>query len=304
MNQKQLDYFIRIAELGSFRRASEALRIAQPALTRQIQRLEQDLGVQLFFRGGRGIILTNAGELLLERAQFIQRQTEQAMADVRSEGSVPRGSVSLGAPGSIANVLFKPLVETYLRLYPGVRLRLYDGVAHLRDQLLSGVLDLAILPTGRVLTEAGIGSVTLVREPVYLAGPPGEFAFGSNCMLADVVRLPLVAAGGASSMTARLEASALSVGQELEFRVETENLPVLKELIRAGIGYSVLPYCAVCGDDERGYLSLCRVEDCSLDRVLGWRTDRPLTPAVRAMVTLIREQVEKLKQQGAFGRCD
>src|ERR1700724_1011049 len=118
MNQKQLDYFIRIAELGSFRRASEALRIAQPALTRQIQRLEQDLGVQLFFRGGRGTIRTNAGELLLERARFIQRQTEQAMADVRSEGSVPRGSVALGVPGSIANVLFKPLVETYLRLYP------------------------------------------------------------------------------------------------------------------------------------------------------------------------------------------
>jgi LysR family nitrogen assimilation transcriptional regulator len=69
MNQKQLDYFIRIAELGSFRKASEALRIAQPALTRHIQRLEEDLGVQLFFRGGRGIILTNAGEFLLERAQ-------------------------------------------------------------------------------------------------------------------------------------------------------------------------------------------------------------------------------------------
>jgi LysR family nitrogen assimilation transcriptional regulator len=79
-----------------------------------------------------------------------------------------------------------------------VRLQLYDGVTHLRDQLLSGVLDLAILPTGRVLVETGIGSVTLVREPVYLAGPPGEFALGSTCALADVVRLPLVGAGSAS----------------------------------------------------------------------------------------------------------
>lgn len=77
MNQKQLAYFICIAELASFRKASETLWIAQPALTRHVQRFEDELGVQLFFRGGRGVILTSAGELLLERTRFIQRQTEQ-----------------------------------------------------------------------------------------------------------------------------------------------------------------------------------------------------------------------------------
>lgn len=304
MNQKQLDYFIRIAELGSFRKASEALRIAQPALTRHIQHLEEELGVQLFFRGGRGIILTNAGELLLERAQFIQRQTEQAIADVRSEGSVPRGAVSLGAPGSVAHVLFEPLVEAYLKLYPGVQLRLYDGVGHLRSLLLSGELDLAILPTGGAPIEAGIGSVTLVREPLYLVGPPGEFAPGATCTLAEVARLPLAQAGHSSSVRTRLEASALDNGGALDIKVETDSLHVQKKLVRAGVCYSVLPYCAVYGDDERGYLSLSRIEGYKLDRVLGWRTDRPSTPAVRAMVALIRQQIEKLQQQGTFGLND
>lgn len=301
MNERQLDYFIRIAELGSFRKASETLRVAQPALTRQVRSLEERLGVALFARSARGVVLTRAGELLLERGRFIKRQTEQAISDVMAEGTTPSGAVAFGAPGSIAQLLFCPLARKYLRLYPKVTVTFSEGVSRLHSQLLSGDLDLAILPNTRGTYTRNVEVELLADEPVYLVGRAGEFPAGATCTWREVAGLPLILSPDASSVRKWVEDSRPEGSNAPLGHVETESLDLQKQLVREGVGYAVLPHAAVHTENDIGRLSLARVENSRLRRLLAWRTDKPLTPAVQKMIELARIEAAGLRAAGAFG---
>jgi LysR family transcriptional regulator, nitrogen assimilation regulatory protein len=300
LNSKQLEYFLKIAELGSYRRASELLRIAQPALTRQIKMLERELGVELFNRHSDGVTATSAGALLLERARFIVSQTEQARADVMAEGTIPRGTVAFGAPPSIAGALFCRLSQVYLSLYPDVKLRFYEGVGHLANWLTSNEIDLAILPNSRLADVRNFNLRSFVGETVYLVGPPGEFAPGSRCGIEAVVERPLVLTTPPSTVRGWLD-QFVERGGRLRIVAETESLNLQHSFVQAGLGYALLPHSAVSRSYAAGAVSLCRVEGWSLTRVLAWRNDRPLTPAVRCMVELTEQEMTKLLLSGAFG---
>src|ERR1700675_1303336 len=105
MELRQLRSFVHIAELGSFSLAAERLHIVQPALTRQIQSLETELGVRLFVRHGRGVMLTSQGEALSFRAIAILREVEQVRSDFRTDGNFLSGEISFGMPPTVAEVL-------------------------------------------------------------------------------------------------------------------------------------------------------------------------------------------------------
>ncbi len=138
--------------------------------------------------------------MLLERARFIKRQTEQAISDVMAEGTTPSGTVSFGAPGSIAQLLFCPLARNYLQLYPRVKIAFYEGVSRLHSQLLSGDLDLAILPNTKGISTRHVELELIAEEPVYLVGPAGEFSEGATCTWQEVASLPLILSPDASSV--------------------------------------------------------------------------------------------------------
>src|SRR3954469_10734762 len=123
MDLRQLTTFVQVADLGSLSKAAERLRIAQPALSRQIRLLEEELKVTLFTRHGRGMVLTPAGELLRGRASGILRQVEEARADLMEEAGAVRGRVVFGMPPTVGDVLATRLIERFLALHPEVRLR-------------------------------------------------------------------------------------------------------------------------------------------------------------------------------------
>jgi LysR family nitrogen assimilation transcriptional regulator len=302
VNSRQMEYFLRIADLGSFRKASESLRIAQPALTRQIKNLELELGVELLNRHSDGVTPTGAGALLVERARFILRQTEQARADVMAEGTTPRGTVAFGAPASIAGILFPRLAATYLATYPDVRLRFYDGVGRLFDWLMNDEIDLAVLPDSRLATQRNLSLIRFAGEPVYLVGPPGHFRAGESCSLQEVLERPLILAAPPSTVRSWLDAAVDEAGGRLNVKVEAESPPIQKDLVRAGLGYALLPHSAIWDAFQRGDISICVVEGRSLDRVLAWRADRPVTPAVQRMIEFTQAEIGALAFEGAFGR--
>src|ERR1700755_3074313 len=127
MDLRQFRYFIQAARRENFRRASDDLRIAQSALTRQIQFLEQELGFLLFDRVKRGVRLTAAGRRLLERSQHILGEVDRLKETLQIEAHVPSGPASLAAPPSIGRLLFEPLALTFLKSYPKVNLSLVEG---------------------------------------------------------------------------------------------------------------------------------------------------------------------------------
>src|SRR3954449_6985125 len=129
MELRSLGYFVRIAELGSITRAAAHLRLAQPALTRHVQRLEEELGVALFTRANRGVRLTEAGEKLLESAMRILRDVERTGDEIRAQEAHPSGRTILGVTSTLCPVL-APDLFAQLRT-PAVCLRSID---HDRDR--------------------------------------------------------------------------------------------------------------------------------------------------------------------------
>jgi LysR family transcriptional regulator, nitrogen assimilation regulatory protein len=301
LNSKQLAYFVRIAELGSFRRASEELRIAQPALTRQILKLEQELGVELLNRGGRAIALTSAGSVLLDRAKFILRQTEQARLDVIAEGTTPSGVIGIGAPASIAQVLFGPLAKRYIEQYPQVSVRFYEGVGLLRKWLQTGEIDLAIIPESSLAPGGNLEFRKFISERVYLVGPPGSLKDDSACSASDVIGKQLILTPPPSTVHGWLGRVAAEGNQSLKIVAETESMQIQKDLVRANLGFAVLPYSAIYPDAQKGLYSVSRVRGWRLGRTLAWRVDRPLTPAAAEMVRMISIEMQQLAKQGVFG---
>ncbi|MGE3144695.1 MAG: LysR family transcriptional regulator, partial [Pseudorhodoplanes sp.] len=129
MDFRELRYFSFVAELKSFSRAAAQLRIAQPALSRCVRQLEEELGVTLFDRHGRGVTLTEAGQTLYERAQTLLQGLRQARDDVATTSAVPRGSLRLAVPPAAGQGLAPSLIERYHALYPQVSIHIHEGVS-------------------------------------------------------------------------------------------------------------------------------------------------------------------------------
>ncbi len=302
MDKRQIEYFVAIARLGSFRRASELLHIAQPALTRQMKRLERRLGVDLFQRQGRNIVVTEAGRLLLERGQGLLDEFARTEADVAARANVPSGTVSIGAAPSIAHVLFSPVAARYRTLYPQVEVRLFEAIGHLWDWLAEGKLDLAILPNCEASPNLPFKVRQLAKEQVYLVGRRDDARMlGTPCLPADILKLPLVISSHPNTARKWLEAYGAKTGAKPMVAVETDSLSLQRDLVGAGAGFALLPHCALeafLGDKA---IKAVPVRELMISRTLAWRADRPLTPAAKGMLDVICDEVQKAEAGGKLG---
>ena len=146
MDFRQLRTFSCVAELGSLSKASDTLRVAQPALSRQIKLLEHELRAELFTRNGRGMVLTEAGRLLLARTAGIVRQIDQIRDDIQSAGGAPSGRVVLGLVPTVSCVLSARLARRTVESYPGISLCIVESYSgHLIEWLHRGEMDLAVI---------------------------------------------------------------------------------------------------------------------------------------------------------------
>ncbi|MCD6078886.1 MAG: LysR family transcriptional regulator [Ramlibacter sp.] len=195
MDLKQLAYFVRVAELGSFTRAAIELDVAQPALSRQVRLLEVELRQTLLVRNGRGAVPTEAGKLLLDHGRGILHQVERAREDLgRLRGGLA-GRVAVGLPSSVARVLTVPLTRAFREALPQARLSISEGLSGgLQEGLVSGRLDIVVLYNAQPSRELDL--TPLLEEDLLLvrARPPGlhEDPPPGPISLQEVSQLPLV----------------------------------------------------------------------------------------------------------------
>ena len=146
MDLRQLEYFVRVAELGSFTRAAVALGVAQPALSRQVRLLEVELRQNLLVRNGRGALPTEAGKLLLEHGRGILHQVERAREELGRIRGALAGRVAIGLPPSVAKVLAVPLIRECRKRMPEATLSISESLSlGMQESLVSGRLDIALL---------------------------------------------------------------------------------------------------------------------------------------------------------------
>lgn len=266
MNLRQIEYFIHVAELGSFSKAAVLLDIAQPALSRQVRALETELRETLLLRNGRGVTLTDAGRRLLEHGQGILQRVAEARDDLGARRDEPVGHIVVGLPPSLARRLTLPLIEMFSAELPKAKLAIIEGFSvHISEWLASGRVDLGLVynpePT------PGIEITPVLEERLCLIG----MASGTrarSATLKDIARYPLVMPQRGHIFRKLMETHAALAGVKLNVAWEVSSVPAILDLVLGGHGYAALTDSAIRMHAQRDQLSVTPIRDPQITSTL------------------------------------
>ena len=251
MNLRQIEYFIQVAELGSFSKAAVVLDIAQPALSRQVRALEAELRETLLLRNGRGVTPTDAGRRLLEHGQGILQLVAAARDDLGARRNEPVGQIVVGLPPSLARRLTLPLIEMFRAELPKARLAIIEGFSvHIAEWLATNRVDLGLVYNPEPLPTLEITPV--LQERLCLIGPAPKAARGlapapvrMEIALKDIARLPLVMPQRGHIFRKLMESQAALAGVTLNVAWEVSSVPAILDLVLGGHGYAALTDSAI-----------------------------------------------------------
>jgi LysR family transcriptional regulator, nitrogen assimilation regulatory protein len=295
MDLRQLQFFVRVVDSGSFSRAAQALNIAQPSISQRIKDLEGELGVELLHRSSTGVRPTDVGLMVSDRARSILKQVDHLKLEVTSAADTPRGEVTVGLPTTMALHLTVPLVQSVLDKFPGIKLHVIEGMSgHIQEWVLSGRIDLALLYSFDEV--AGLQQTQLLTEDLYLIASAKTHAEALAALsLADVAALPLVLPGADHGLRKNIERVAAEAKVRLNVPVEVDSLTHMKRLASDGALFTILPWAA-CRDEIRdSKLVARRIVSPVLRRpvVIAVGQDRPLSLACRSVMKLMSALVSK-----------
>lgn len=295
MELKSLGYFVRVAELGSITRAAAHLRLAQPALSRHVQRLEEELGASLFTRANRGVRLTEAGAKLLENAQRILREVERAGDEIRAHSAHPSGKIILGVTPTLCPVVVPELFARVRRHYPLVELKVvHGGMVRLEEFLIDGRVDLALL--SEMSKSRLILSTALAREEMVLVTRPGARPRGV-VPPEELARTPLILGDGLRAAMGGLLAG---LGVELEVDTELNDHETIRLMVIEGVGASILPHSSVYRECLRGLLEAHRIGADGVFRTLalGAASNRTASAAREAVAEIVTGVLADIEAEG------
>jgi LysR family nitrogen assimilation transcriptional regulator len=304
METRYLRSFLKIAETGSITRAAESLGIAQPSLSQQLLRLEDEIGVNLFSRTARGVTLTDSGRLFQEHARQLLRVVDTAVEEIRHLDDDPVGDVILAVPHSISRIAGVALFEAMLRRAPHVRFRLVEAMtAQTWGWLEDGKIDLGIL--NYLGPRRGLAFRRLASEELFLVGPSGKFGTSADMpdvIMSDLSDLPMLLPGLPHGLRQRIDQEAARYGVTLKVFRDMDVIAHLGTLIAAGHGYSILPLSAIADDLAAGRLSLARIEKGALLRSVSLvrNSGQVVTHASVRCEDVIAEVLAKLIDDGIW----
>ena len=295
MDLKQLEYFVRVAELGSFTRASIVIDVAQPALSRQVRQLEVELRQNLLTRNGRGVTLTEAGKLLLEHGRGILHQIERAKEDLGRLRGALAGQVAVGLPPSIAKRLAVPLARAFRQQLPNASLSITEALSGaMQESVIAGRIDLALIHNPSPSTD--IDSLVILEEELFLVGPAtADEKTPEEVSLKDVAAMPLVIPTKANSIRMLVESELANIGHRPTIAMEIDGVAAILDLVAEGLGKAVLSTTAVLTAPRPEAFSTRRIVNPPLRSrlALAVSSQRPATLTQQATYKLIREVVSQ-----------
>lgn len=299
MDLKQLRALLTVAETGNVTKASALLNIVQPAVSRQLRLLEDDLGTVLFERGRHGMHLTDAGKAMVEYARRIMNEVERARAEIKPNQGPVSGLVTVGLLPSTSDLLSGALLQMAGEQFPGIRLRFavgYDG--YLQQWLDTGEVDLALLydpkPSPTRETKA------LLEESLWVVGAPShKLRPKKPVAFSWLAGRPLVLSNAPHGLRSLVEQAAALTGTTLSIVAETNSMNVQKSLTITGRCITVLPSIAVADDVARGVLCAAPLTDPPIRRrvVLALPTTRQVSVPVRCVAPLLEQCIRDAVHQ-------
>jgi LysR family transcriptional regulator, nitrogen assimilation regulatory protein len=303
MDARRLRYFATVAELGSFTKAAERLHVAQPALSRQVRQLEEELGLELFSRSGRHIRATDAGEVLLRHARTIERDFERLIEDMRARRETPNGRVIFGVPPALGDVLVPPIVKRVQREYPRISISVAEGISPvLSEWVQNNKVDLAILGLaceGDEDASPGLRLELLVSEDMVVIEKPNGAKAPRTYSLARLKAKPLVLSDKFATVV-RSQLGGPDLG--LTVALEIESVQAIKVMVLQGYAATILPVSMFNKEIRKGTVTASAITAHGVRRQikLAQPSFRQITQAAQAVGRVIREEIERMRCEGLF----
>jgi LysR family nitrogen assimilation transcriptional regulator len=287
---KQLEYFVHVAELGSFTKAAALLQVAQPALSRQVRRLEVELKQTLLHRNGRGVTTTEAGKRLLAHGRGILHQVGCAKEEVEGVKGAPVGRVAVGMPPTIAKLLTVPLVNEFRARLPRGVLSIVEGLsASIQEWLQIGRIDLALLYNP--VTSPAVDTVPFLEEELFLIGPRRGQGSARPVAMRDLPSFPLIIPSRPNAIRMQVETQLAKIGARPSVALEIDGVDAILGLVAEGHGFAVLTLNAVRASGKPDtYLPRPIVKPRLRSQLaLAVSAQRPATAIQRATLSLIQD---------------
>lgn len=300
MNLKQLEYFVSVAELGSFSKAAVVLDIAQPALSRQVRALEIDLRETLLLRNGRGVSLTEAGQRLFEHSVAILQQVALAREDMGASRDEPVGRITIGLPPSMGRQLTLPLIDSFKRQLPRARPSIVEGLsAHIAEWITSGRVDVGLVYNPE--PQPGLEITPVLEERLCLverADSTQRSTPGGPLPLRQLARFPLVVPERQHVIRRLLDTQAAHLGLKLDIAWEVSSVAAILDLVCAGYGHAVLTASGVAASGRADALAVRPLVEPSLASVLCLATSATKRPTalMRQAARILGDLVQALPQ--------
>ncbi len=284
MELHQLRYFIAVAKSGNFSRAAENCHVAQPSLSQQIQKLERDLGEQLFERKSREVLLTPAGEIFRRRAEKVLQEIQEARREVRDAQGEPRGKVELAALPTIAPYLLPKILRGFARRCPTVETVVHEETtARALHRLENSEIDLALVSLP--IKFPRIETHTLFSEELFLVLPLRHSLLRKRSLSgADLQPEKFIFMADTHCLGAQTLQFCYARGFTPQISCLSAQMETVQSLVAAGVGISMVP--AMARQPAKGarvaYRSLGKPRPSRMI-ALAWNKKRHLARAAREL---------------------
>lgn len=298
MDLDLVECFLRVAEMGSINRAAVEMEMTQPAVSRRIATLEHELGVALLARDARGVQLTPAGETLLAGAPALLRAASLLHDEL---GRQARTQVSIGLPFSMHRMVTAGFAAREIRDNPAVSLRIHEAfVHHLRRSMQQGLIDIAVMDFQESPGPA-VEQTPLVREHLLLVGPPGAGLDPSRAVTPEQFgSASLILPGRPNAIRLGVDSYLKRHGQKYRRAADAETLALCLSLVKEGLGYTVMPYCALHDDPLLASLERAPIQGLAITWALYVSTARRHAAGVRAVSASLQAEVQRLLASGQW----
>jgi LysR family transcriptional regulator, nitrogen assimilation regulatory protein len=288
---KQIEYFLTLSDIGSLSRAAAILGVTQPALSRQLGELEKSLGLRLFDRNGRGVVVTDDGQAFLGHAQKIIGQMQSAVADMQARQEKPRGRIRVGLPPRVANEISTDLVLHFREKYPEASISISEALSlPLREWLIAGRIDLAVL-FGPNLTPQLFYKDIASEELVLVSSTrlPYEIPFEK------LREFPLVLPSFPHSVRHLIEGISKQRDLTLNIVAEVDSMRSILPLVQHGVASAIVPSGALNLWTARTPPQVASIIEPSIKNrlVVAMAVARPSSPLTRFTQSILENLVRK-----------
>lgn len=287
MELRQLEYFQMASRLNNMTRAAERLHVSQPNITVAIQKLEMELGVQLYDRTQKQLTLTPEGQIFLSRVEFILRHIQDAVIEMDDYRQLQKGGISLGIPPMIGSWLFPKIFHGFRRIYPELDLSIIEeGSLAIRRKLEANELDLGIV----IISDppASLSLQKISRSQLMACLPVNHpLSARAAIQIADLQNQPLIMMREDSFLRQIILDQCARQNFSPQIILSSNQLETIKSLVMAGIGISVLMEHVI--EKEPAIVGKPFEKPLFIDVGLAWKKEKYLSRAARAFIEFIAQ---------------